>query len=238
MKVFAIIPAAGIGRRFGAQKQFLDLEGQPLLSYTLRAFENSPLIDGVYLAVPEGETSAVQQWSQWIARKKPVQIYPGGKERQESVRLGLKILPSCDFVLVHDGVRPFVTPSLIESVLEGAQAVGGCIPGLPLKETTKSVTEEGWVRETIDRTYLWSIQTPQAFSYEILREAFEKATKDNFYGTDEAMLVERLGRKIKVITGLPWNIKITTRDDWELAKTFLPIWEKASHEDRTGLRHP
>lgn len=134
---------------------------------------------------------------------------------------GFEALPPCDLVIVHDGVRPFPTAGMIEKTVSEAMNFGGCIVGVPVKETIKKVDAALSVKETVDRTTLWSIQTPQAFRYEILQKALTKAKEDRFIGTDEAMLVERIGVKVRVIEGSPYNIKITTPEDLKIAEAIL-----------------
>lgn len=222
---YAIIPAAGQGRRFGTTKQFQLLEGKPVYLHTLEVFEASPLIQGILLVVPPSEVEAVQMLLGKTSFKKVRKVLPGGKERQDSVRKGFEATPFCDVIVVHDGVRPFVTVPMIEQSIVAAQEFGGSVVGLPVKETTKKVTEDLLVQETVDRSNLWSIQTPQAFRYEILQRAIQKADKDQFIGTDEAMLVERLRErleiKIKLIEGSPTNIKITTPEDLTIASAIV-----------------
>lgn len=223
MRATAIIPAAGLGKRFGAKKQFLDLSGRPLLVHTLSAFEHAPSVTDVCVAVPEEEIAAVQGMIRPYNLKKVVKVVTGGKERQDSVRLGFEAAPLSDIVIVHDGVRPLVTPEIIERTIQGAQEFGGCIAALPVKETTKRVGPDSFIIETVDRNPLWSIQTPQAFRWDLFRRAVEKSVKDGFLGTDEAMLVERLGEKVKVVEGSPYNIKVTTPEDLKIAEAFLKM---------------
>jgi 2-C-methyl-D-erythritol 4-phosphate cytidylyltransferase len=222
---YAIIPAAGQGRRFGSAKQFQLLAGKPLFLHAVETFESSPLIAGICLPVPETDIESVKAWIEKGSLKKILKIVPGGKERQDSVRKGFEAIPPCDLIIVHDGVRPLVTRELIEKTIRGAQECGSCVVGLPLKETTKRVNPEMFIRETVDRTTLWGIQTPQAFRYEIFQKALEKAQADRFLGTDEAMLVERIGVKIKVIEGSPYNIKITTPEDLRIAESLLSLYK-------------
>ncbi|HSA58353.1 MAG TPA: 2-C-methyl-D-erythritol 4-phosphate cytidylyltransferase [bacterium] len=223
MKTFAIIPAAGLGKRFGAKKQFLELAGTPVLVHTLRAFEETPSVQVVCVASPETEVEAVRSLATQFGLRKVLKVVPGGKERQDSVRLGFETAGVCDIVVVHDGVRPLVTPEIIQRTIDGAVECGGCIAALPVKETTKRTDPDGFVVDTVDRNGLWSVQTPQAFRHEIFRRAVEQSARDGFLGTDEAMLVERIGAKVKVVTGSPYNIKITTPEDLAIAEAFLKL---------------
>lgn len=223
MTIFAIIPAAGLGKRFGAQKQFLELAGKPILIHTLLAFEHSPAIDGVCVVVPKAEIENVRGMVAKYDLKKISLIVAGGKERQDSVRLGFQSLSPCDFVIVHDGVRPLITPDLIQKVLSAAETYEAAIAALPVKETIKRADAKGSVKITIDRDRLWSIQTPQAFRHKIFKKAVEKSLKDGFLGTDESSLVERLGKKVKMVEGDPYNIKVTRPEDLKLAEIYLGL---------------
>jgi len=222
MKAIAIIPAAGLGKRFGAKKQFLTLAGKPVLIHTLQAFEEASSIHEVYVAVPEAEIESVRSLIADFGLKKIKEVVAGGKERQDSVRLCFQASGECDIVVVHDGVRPLVTADLIERMIAEASVSGGCVAALPVKETTKRVQGDVIV-ETIDRSQLWSIQTPQVFRREVFRRAIEQSVKEGFLGTDEAMLVERIGETVKVVTSSPYNIKITTPEDLPIAEAFLKL---------------
>ncbi len=222
-RVFAVIPAAGLGKRFGAQKQFLRLAGKPLLIQTLSAFENASEIDGVCVVAPEAEIAAVREMIASHALKKIVNVVAGGKERQDSVRLGFEALPVCDLVVVHDGVRPLVTADLIGKTIQAAKDFGGAIAALPVKETTKRGDSGHFVTETVDRSSLWSVQTPQAFRYGLFKEAVAKSLLENFLGTDESMLVERTGAQVKMVEGSPYNIKVTLPEDLKIAEMYLNL---------------
>lgn len=222
--VYAIIPAAGSGQRFGGRKQFQLLGGKPLFLYATETFLSSPLITGLCLTVPEDDIDSVKALTKGLSNKE-ILVVAGGRERQDSVRNGLEALPPCDIVVVHDGVRPFVTTEVIERTIKGItdSGFGGCVAGLPVKETTKRVDPDGIVRETIDRNGLWSIQTPQTFRREIFQKAVQKSKEDRFLGTDEAMLVERIGERVKMVLGTPYNIKVTTPEDLKIAEAFLKL---------------
>ncbi len=194
-----------------------------ILAHALQAFESASVLHGVCLAVPEAEKDSVSDLVKEYALKKIVKIVPGGNERQDSVRLGFEALPPCDIIVVHDGVRPLVTPDLIERTVQGAVDCGGCVAGLPVRETTKRVGANGLIQGTIDRSELWSIQTPQAFRYEIFQKAVRNSVEERFLGTDEAMLVERIGEKVKVVMGNPYNIKVTTPEDLKIAEAYLRL---------------
>lgn len=223
MKVSAIIPAAGQGLRMGGDipKQFLLLQGKPILHHTLAVFESC--VDAVTLVVPEKELAVTRrQWTSGIVQ----QVIAGGAERQDSVAMGLRALDKdTDIVIVHDGVRPFVSAAIIKESISAARQFGAAVTAIPIRDTVKKSTADGWVQGSVDRENLWRMQTPQAFQYDLLCEAFEKATRDNYYGTDEGSLMEYLGRPVKIIAGSEWNIKITCRDDLALGEKIAVLLE-------------
>lgn len=217
MKTVAIIPAGGTGRRMGGEipKQYLLLAGTPILVHTLGAFQSSPLIDEMILAVPEGDIAEVRQGvveSYGFSRVRCV--LAGGRERQDSVKKALAHLGGEDgVVVIHDGVRPFVTADLIERAVAAAKKFGAASVGLPVRDTVKEVDAAGRVSRTVPREGLWLTQTPQAFRKEVILRAYEQALADGFYGTDDASLVERTGTPVHMIPGDPENIKVTTPED-------------------------
>jgi len=221
MKISAIIPAAGQGTRMGAStaKQYLLLKGQPILHHTLMAFEACGLVDSVTLVMPKKDLDqARKKWNYKIVKN----IVEGGKERQDSVYNGFKSLDAdTDIVIVHDGVRPFVTPDLIERSISAAEKYGAVITAVPVNDTIKQVNDEGNVTRTVDRNGLWRVQTPQVFRYAVLGEAFQMAVNDSYYGTDEGSLLEYAGQKLKVIMGSELNIKITRQEDLILGEGIL-----------------
>jgi len=223
MKVSAIIPAAGQGTRMGSStpKQFLLLNGQPILHYTLRAFETCGCVNSVTLVMPENDLDLARK--QWSKDYKIVKnIVAGGKERQDSVYNGFKALDAdTDIVIVHDGVRPFATSDMIGRSIEAARQFGAAITAIPVSDTIKQVNDEGFVTRTVDRNGLWRVQTPQAFQYTILDQAFQKAKNDSYYGTDEASLLEYAGKKLKIIEGSELNVKITRKEDLILGEGIL-----------------
>jgi 2-C-methyl-D-erythritol 4-phosphate cytidylyltransferase len=225
MKVSAIIPAAGMGIRMGSNvpKQFLLLDGKPILHHTLSVLDQCSVVNEIILVVSENEIEKVQQQIQ-SPHPKVTKIIAGGKERQDSVYNGLQSLDSnTDIVVVHDGVRPFVSVDLIRETVEAASDFGAAITAIPVSDTIKKVNAEGLVERTVDRKGLWRVQTPQTFQVSLLREAFTKAQDDNFYGTDEGSLIEYLGREVKVVSGSEFNIKITRSEDLVLGEKIAEL---------------
>ena len=225
MKVSAIIPAAGMGIRMGSQipKQFLSLAGKPILHQTLSVLDQCSIVDEIILVVSGNEIEKAQQQFQ-DSLAKITKIIEGGRERQDSVYNGLQSLdPEADIVVIHDGVRPFVSADIIRETVEAAHKFGAAITAIPVSDTIKKVNEGGLVERTIDRNGLWRVQTPQAFQVSLLKEAFAKAQADNFYGTDESALIEYLGREVKVIPGSEFNIKITRSEDLVLGETIAEL---------------
>jgi 2-C-methyl-D-erythritol 4-phosphate cytidylyltransferase len=224
-KVIAIIPAAGMGKRMGqaVSKQFLTLGDKPLLAHTLLVFQHAPEIDEIIPVLSKEEMEGcLRDVIERYQISKVNTLVVGGKERQDSVLHGLqKIGTDTAVVLVHDGVRPFVTPDMIsESV--GFSKMGESIAvGVPIKDTIKQVDANKIVLRTLDRSKLWAIQTPQVFPVKILRRAYEVSSKNKMYGTDDASLVERAGGTVRIIMGSYENIKITTPEDLIVAEEIL-----------------
>jgi 2-C-methyl-D-erythritol 4-phosphate cytidylyltransferase len=240
MKVFVIIPAAGLGTRMAAApsamgkkpaatKQFAELGGTPILMHTLQKFVNSPESSEIYVALRssemEGFRARLQEESKGNLPKR-VRVVEGGEHRQQSVANALAAISAApdDVVLVHDAVRPFVTEEIISGVVAAAEKYGAAIAGVPAVDTVKQVerTAEGaLITATLPRERVVLAQTPQAFRYDVLKKAFDEATADGFTGTDEASLVERSGHEVAVVMGSSRNIKITTPADLELAEFYL-----------------
>jgi len=211
--------AAGSGRRFGeGDKLFAPLAGRPLIAHSLMAFEVCRLIDRVVLVLTEENLERACRLVDAAGFDKVAVICPGGPRRQDSVRLGLEALGECRWVVVHDGARPLVTAALIEAGLAAAAETGAAIAAVPLADTLKEAADDGLVRRTLDRRNLWAAQTPQVFDYELLREAHRQADGEV---TDDAALVEALGRRVKVFPGSARNLKVTTPADLALAQALL-----------------
>ena len=214
--VAVLIPAGGVGTRLGRRtpKQFLTVGGEAILTATVRRFRRHPRLAAIVVAAPDVHVTRARR-----LLGPGVTVVAGGPTRQESVRLALDAAPhGVRMVVVHDAVRPFITRELVDAVLAAARADGAAICALPVAETVKRV-RDGLVETTVDRAGLWAVQTPQAFRAEILREAHDKARRDGVAGTDDAMLVERLGHRVRVVPGLAGNVKITTPDDLRRART-------------------
>ncbi len=231
MKVAVILPAAGMGTRMGrspaektgtSRKQFMLLDGSPILLHTIRKFVAAPLVDEIVVALRPEDIGWVGETLRREAFTKPVRLVEGGDSRQQSVENALATLgPDFDLVAVHDAVRPFIDLRTIEKVIHEAAETGAAIVGIVPVDTVKQV-QKNKVRATIPRERLTLAQTPQVFRYALVKEAFEKAREDGFIGTDESSLVERLERvEVTVVLGSDRNIKITRPSDMELARLFL-----------------
>jgi 2-C-methyl-D-erythritol 4-phosphate cytidylyltransferase len=231
MKVAAILPAAGLGTRMGrrrsadlatSRKQFMLLDGSPILLHTIRKFLRCPSVTEIVVALRREDMAWVQQLLDREPLSKPVRLVEGGASRQESVENALNQLgPDVDLVAVHDAVRPFIDPSIVERVIEEAIQTGAAIVGIVPVDTVKQVRQNK-VRATIPRDRLVLAQTPQVFRYDLIKEAFRKAREDGFVGTDESSLVERLEQvEVSVVPGSDRNIKITKPSDMDLARLFL-----------------
>jgi len=231
MKVSAILPAAGLGTRMGratpekagtSRKQFMLLEGSPILLYTLRKFAACPAITEIVVALRKEDMKWVSEMLGPEHLGKPIRLVPGGDTRQESVEHALASLaPDTDLVAVHDAVRPFIDVATIEKAIAEAAVTGAAIVGIVPVDTVKRVKQRK-VRATLPRENLILTQTPQVFRFDLLKLAFQKAREDGFNGTDEASLVERLEQvDVSVVQGSDRNIKITKPSDMELAELFL-----------------
>ena len=219
---YAIVPAGGHGVRMSSRrpKQYLRLGQAPILVATLKALARARSIVGIVVAVPEAHVAATRRLLARTRVPKIVDVVAGGADRQESVWRGLQRLPGdARVVIVHDAVRPFITADLVERV-RAAGAGGAATCGTPVRETVKRVTD-GAVEATIPRQGLWLTQTPQAFARDLLWEAHDKARRDGFAGTDDAVLVERLGMPVAMVAGLAQNLKITTPEDLRTARSWV-----------------
>jgi len=216
-------------KKIPPSKQFTELGGTPILIHTLRRFAAVEEVSEIWIALRENEIAGFRTRLEQEAKdvlKKKVELVTGGEHRQQSVEHALNAIGAAadDVVLVHDAVRPFVTPEIIEEVIGAAKKYGAAIAGLPAVDTVKQVerTAEGaLIKATIPRSGVVMAQTPQGFRYDVIKKAFDEASADGFLGTDEASLVERSGHEVAVVMGSPRNIKITAPADMELAEFYL-----------------
>ena len=223
MSISAIIVAAGRGNRIGGElpKQFQRIDGKPLLYHTLNKFERCTSIEEIVVV-------ASKEWMAHVSQdvvdrydlRKVNKIVPGGERRQESVYSGLKALEGVEIVLIHDGVRPLISISKIEETIAACQKYGAAILAIPPKDTVK-MGKNGFVTSTLDRDSLWSVQTPQAFKYDLILKAHEKAIEEGKSYTDDAALVENLDHPIKIVEGEAVNFKITVPFDLKLAESII-----------------
>jgi 2-C-methyl-D-erythritol 4-phosphate cytidylyltransferase len=229
-RIAAIVPAAGLGTRMGADtpKQFLELDGVPLVVYTLRRLAACAAITDFFISTRAEEIVSLQDKVAKAGLGRPARVIHGGDTRQQSVANALaQVDPSTEIVLVHDAVRPFVTVAQIERVITEARTRGAAILGIPAIDTVKEVKraslpeDVALISATIPRERIVLAQTPQAFSFALLRDAFKKAQQDDVTSSDEAALVERFGSSVYVVLGSERNLKITRPSDMELARFYL-----------------
>jgi 2-C-methyl-D-erythritol 4-phosphate cytidylyltransferase len=224
--VTAIIVAAGKGTRMreGQRKQYLLLAGLPILTRTLVVFDKCEEIKQVILVIPPDDFSYCRKnILNPAGLSKKVILAPGGQRRQESVLNGLKAVdPGCSIAVIHDGVRPFLRNSQLLACIDGARESGACILGVPAYETLKQANASEHIIQTLKRDDIWLAQTPQAFRYDLIRKAHDRASREGYSATDDASLVERLGGTVKIIAGSRNNIKITIQEDFEMARRLYP----------------
>ncbi len=228
MKTAAIVVCAGIGKRLNLKnnaKPFLPICGKPILARTLMALEKSSHIDGIIVVANKRFIKKASELIMKFGLKKISAIACGGKNRSESVYNGLNIIgKDIDIVLIHDGARPFLSGALIKDCVKAAEKFGAAVAAVPVESTVKEADKKLFVKKTLDRNIIWAIQTPQVFKREIIMTAYKKAVKnkESFAKfTDDAMLVERLGKKVKIVMGDFENIKITRPADLKIAESFL-----------------
>jgi len=213
-RIGAIVVAAGTSSRFGTDKIFMSLAGKPVLSWSVDTLQNFTGIDSIVIVLSKSNISkgaGLVKKNKW---NKVSDICPGGKRRQDSVKQGLLHLKDCDWVIIHDGARPFINKEILETGLKAARETGSAICAVPVKDTVKEADAGLLVKKTFRREYLWAVQTPQIFRFDIIAEAHEKIKRDV---TDDAAMVEKLGYKVKLFEGSYSNIKITTGEDLVLA---------------------
>lgn len=227
MNITAIVPAAGMGKRFKEDlpKQFLSLRKKPILAHTLQKVHDCGLISEIFLVISKERIGYCEK--EIIAKhhfSKVKKIVAGGKERQDSVYNGIKEIDGlAELVVIHDGVRPFVSSKIFLDVIEEAKRHGAAAAAVPEIDTIKEVSSKGTVIRTLEREHIWRTQTPQAFRYDILKDSFERAFEEGYFATDDAAIVERAGHEVRIVRGSPYNIKITTPEDLALGETILKL---------------
>jgi 2-C-methyl-D-erythritol 4-phosphate cytidylyltransferase len=231
-RIAAILPAAGLGTRMGADKpkQFLELEGVPIVVHTLRRIASCPAITDIYVATRGDEVAWLEEQIRGEKFSQKVRVVRGGDTRQDSVGQALREVPAdAELILVHDAVRPFVTREQIERVIEEARRCQAAILGIPAMDTIKEVKraslpeDVALITATVPRERVVLAQTPQVFAAALFREAFARAVQDGVTASDEAGLVERMGHDVHVVQGSERNIKITRPSDMDLARFYLEL---------------
>jgi 2-C-methyl-D-erythritol 4-phosphate cytidylyltransferase len=224
-KTVAVVPAAGRGARMGSHlpKQFLSLGGLPILVHSLRVLHAVPAVEHIILVVPEADRQYCL--TEIVTRHrfaKVTKIVAGGEQRQDSVRHGIQEAgDDAELLLIHDAVRPLITRELVERVIQRAAEVGAAIVAIPMRDTVKRVNHDGVIETTVDRRPLWLAQTPQVFRADVIREAHRKAHIEKFHATDDAQLLEWIGRPVAVVDGSEDNIKITRPQDMAIGEAIL-----------------
>jgi 2-C-methyl-D-erythritol 4-phosphate cytidylyltransferase len=226
--VVAIVPSAGLGKRFGpgTNKPFHPLMDKPLIVWALEVFQRMAEIKEVIPVLKEADMEEGIGTFERYNLSKIRKIIPGGKERQDSVYNGLKaVTGKVDIVLIHDGARPIIDQGIVKDALRGLSGFDGAVVGVPVKDTIKEVHDHV-VRKTLRRDAMWAVQTPQLFRYDSITRAYDKAMEEGFYSTDDSALLERSGGTVRMVTGSYSNIKITTPEDMAIAEILLK--ERAS----------
>lgn len=226
MRATAVIVAAGEGSRIGGTvaKPYLSIAGRPLILHTLDRFASARTLASIVLVVAEHHLERCEAMVRADPSSRALRciLQPGGASRQESVSRGLgRVAADCDLVVIHDGARPFVSPSLIDRCVSAAQEKGAVVVGLPARDTIKIVSETREIQSTLERAALWEIQTPQAFRRDVIVKAHQWARDQGIYATDDATLVERLGTPVYVLDGERTNIKVTVPEDLLFAETLI-----------------
>jgi 2-C-methyl-D-erythritol 4-phosphate cytidylyltransferase len=224
MNVAAIVPGAGKGARLKSriQKPYIKLIGKPILARTLIKLSKNKRVKEIILAVAKEKITYAGKKIIDRYNIKNVKLVAGGRERRDSVYNALKAVSAgIDYILIHDGIRPFITDKLIEALLKAASKCGAAIAGVPVKSTLKIVGKKGFIEDTPSREMYWEAQTPQVFKRDLIEKAYKIARQKNIKATDDSMLVEKIGIRPKIVMGSYSNIKITTKEDLELAKILL-----------------
>ena len=229
-----IIVAAGAGKRMnlGINKQYIKLDKKEMIAHTIDVFYRDENIDEIVVCIKEEEENFFMHEIIDKYNFENIKIAYGGKERQDSIYNGLqKIDKNCDIVLIHDGARPFVSHQIIKESIEVAKEKQAVVVGVPVKDTIK-VVEDGIIKNSPQRSTLWSAQTPQTFKYDLIMKAYEQAYEDNNYGTDDSMLVERIGQNVAIVMGSYENIKITSQEDISVAQQILELRKKSNKNNK------
>jgi len=224
MNVAAIVPGAGKGARLKSriQKPYIKLIGKPILARTLIKLSKNKRVKEIILAVAKEKITYAGKKIIDRYNIKNVKLVAGGRERRDSVYNALKAVSAgIDYILIHDGIRPFITDKLIEALLKAASKCGAAIAGVPVKSTLKIVGKKGFIEDTPSREMYWEAQTPQVFKRALIEKAYKIARQKNIKATDDSMLVEKIGIRPKIVMGSYSNIKITTKEDLELAKILI-----------------
>ncbi|MBO5929233.1 MAG: 2-C-methyl-D-erythritol 4-phosphate cytidylyltransferase [Clostridia bacterium] len=221
MVVSAVIVAAGGSTRMGKPKQFLEINGCPLIVYTLKAFEQCDRVDDIVLVARKEDFATMEHLIEQYNIQKIKKVVAGGDSRQESVWNGVSLCDTADYVAIHDGARPLITPALITKAITAAVECGAAALGVRVKDTVKRVDANGFILETPPREQLWNVQTPQIFKYSLYEKAVAFATENHLTVTDDCQMVEALGVPVRLIEGDYTNIKATTPEDIQVAKEWL-----------------
>jgi 2-C-methyl-D-erythritol 4-phosphate cytidylyltransferase len=221
-KLGAVIVAAGTGQRMaGINKLFAPVKGKPLLAWSVDTCQRSSLVQQIVLVLNEKDLARGQKLKKEMGWSK-VTLSPGGARRQDSVKEGLRQIRDCDWVMIHDGARPFLTPDLIEDGLKIVRDTGAAVAAVPVKDTIKLADSKKLIKETLQRDKLWAAQTPQIFSFDMITRAYENLTTEV---SDDATAVERLGYEVQLYVGDYENIKVTTAEDLALARIIAGEWK-------------
>jgi 2-C-methyl-D-erythritol 4-phosphate cytidylyltransferase len=222
----AVVVAAGRSQRMGFDKLLTPLGGRPLLVHTLERLMRTEIPAEIILVIRPGSEAEMEAVIAPLRAKGSIRLVSGGAQRQDSVQAGLQaVADSSEYVLVHDAARPFVTKELIDVVLAAAKLTGAAVCGAPCSDSLKEVGEDGQVRQTVDRSSLWSVQTPQIFRTSLLREAYQNALQTGLIYTDDTAVVEKLGHPVRIVLYHGINLKVTTPADWKLAESYLQVGE-------------
>lgn len=229
-KIIAIVPSAGLGKRFdpSRRKTFVSINGVPLLICTLKRLHSEDSIAEIIPVIRQDDTVRFNEMIKEHHLDKIKRVARGGPERQDSIYNALRLIEEdgidhCknSYVLIHDGVRPYIPKGMIDKLMDEIKDVDGVIPGIPVKDTIKEIDAGSMVVSTLNREKVRAVQTPQFFSFSAVKKAYDKAYDDGFFATDDAALVERTGGRVKIISGSPFNIKVTTPEDLKMVEYLL-----------------